>query len=142
MTTDLDTLLGINTPVNPQEEVDQLAVALIHVRTQLEELKKKEQAIEDAIWVRTPDEVGEEIIDGNQYSFIVSRSEQWKWDSDKIESKLPTVPVPQHVKVKYSIDKKQFVAMSDTEQQDWIDALERKPGSPKVKAVPKAIANT
>lgn len=134
-TPDLDTILGIGKsaqPQSPQEEIDQLAIRLIEVRERIAYYKAQEVAIEDMIWTRTPDDVGDAAVDGNQYSFIVSRTEQWKWDSEKIESKLPTVPVPPHVKVKYTVDKKKYLALSDTEQNDWLDALERKPSNPKV----------
>ncbi len=139
-TPDLDTLLGIGVPqkpLSPQEEVDMLAIKLIEIRAQLETLKAQEQAIEDAIWTRTPDDVGDAAVDGDQYSFVVSRSEQWKWDSQKIEAKLATVPLPHHVKAKYTIEKRKYLAMTDTEQKDWIDALERKPSNPKVSVVQK-----
>lgn len=141
-TPDLDTILGIGVPqkpLTPQEEIDMLAIKLVDVRAQLEKLKAQEQAIEDAIWTRTPDDVGDASVDGDQFSFVVSRTEQWKWDSTKIESKLATVPLPHHVKAKYSIDKKKYLAMTDIEQQDWIDALERKPSSPKVTVVTKTV---
>lgn len=141
-TPDLATLLGIGvppTPLTPQEEIDQLAIRLLDVRAQLAALKAQETAIEDAIWTRTPDDVGEAAVDGNQYSFIVARTEQWKWDSEKIEAKLATTPLPTHVKAKYSIDKKKYMALTDTEQKDWIDTLERKPSNPKVSVVPKAV---
>lgn len=134
-TQDLDTILGINAsgqPRTPQDEVDLLAVKLLSVNEQIEALKAVKESIEDAIWTRTPDEVGDHAVDGTQYSFTVSRSEQWKWDSNKIESKISTVPLPPHVKAKYSIDKKMYKAMSAQDQQDWIDTLEVKPSRPKI----------
>jgi len=139
-TPDLDTILGIGTPqkpLTPEQEIDLLAVKLLDVRHQIEKLKLQETAIEDAIWTRTPDDVGDAIVAGQQYDFVVSRSEQWKWDSTKIESKIPSVPLPSYVKAKYTIDKRQYQALPDAEQQNWIDALERKPSSPKVKVAEK-----
>lgn len=144
-TTDaLDAMLGITpaqastlTPQQAQTEIDTLAESLIDARAKRDALDALIQKIEDAIWTRTPDEVGEVAIDGAQYTFTVSRGETWKWDSDKIGSKIVTSPLPECVKVKYSIDKKKYKNMSASEQSDWIDALEIKTASPKVSVVKK-----
>ena len=136
---EIDAILGIgvSTQMSPQDEIDALAVRLIALRDQREQLDNQIQAIEDRIWSSTPEEVGDAVIEGTQYAFVVSRNEQWKWDSKIIEALVPTVPVPDHVKVKYTVDKRKFSAMDDTEKAPWLPALERKPGNPKIKTALK-----
>lgn len=135
---ELDEILGIGHAIAPEEEIDKLASELISVRSQIEQLKLREQAIEDSIWTRTPDQPGEAVVDGKQLSFLVTRSEKWSWDSDKIATKIVTVPVPEHIKVKYSVDKKKYLALPAQDQHDLLDALERGPGKPSVKVFNKS----
>lgn len=141
---EINAILGITAPATnkpsktPAQEIDVLAEKLISVRAQIDELKSLETHIEDAIWARTPEEVGEVAVEGDQYTFTVTRSELWKWDSDKLEQKIPTLPVPDHINVKYSVDKKKFHLLAKPEQDDLLDALERKPGAPRVRAMKKS----
>lgn len=62
---------------------------------------------------------------------------RFTWDSEGIEKKIATVAVPDIVKVKYTLDKKKYLALPPAEQKDWFDVLERRPGSPRVKVSKK-----
>lgn len=138
-TPDLDTLLGIGTPMSPARIYDEKAKRLLAVREQIKALKEEETAITDSIWTLTPDEPGEfSIDDGEQYSFSVSRTELWKWDSKKLEvlaSKNPIVGGA--VKSTFSLDKKEHPSLLSVLEPHYIKeldaALTRKPGAPRVK---------
>lgn len=132
-TPDIDTLLGIGAAPTKGEEYDRIATRLLTVREAIETLKLEEQELTDKIWTLTPDEPGEFFVAGDQYSFTVSRSELWKWDSSKIEAKLALPALPDYVKATFSVDKRKYLGMDKTEQADLHDALTTKPGAPRVK---------
>lgn len=71
----LDEILGIGAGLTPEEKLDATAARLISVNEQILKLKAEKEALEDTIHVLTPDEAGEAVVEGKQYSFLVERSE-------------------------------------------------------------------
>ena len=136
----LDKLLGFgpSSPLTPQQEIDSIASKLIVLRAQSEELSSQIKTLENAIIVRTPDEPGDYTLEGERQSVMVSRSELWNWDSEMVASKIPTVPVPDFINVKYGVNRKMFAAQTTATQSDFLPALTRKPGAPRIKISDKA----
>jgi hypothetical protein len=88
-------------------------------------------AKEIAAWF--PEEPGEHsqvLADGMVVQ--VKRSENWTWDSEKLLALFASVPLPVHVKVKYSVSKREFLRLTEAEQKELISALTRGLGSPRV----------
>lgn len=137
MTDPLDEILGIGTGLTQEEMLDVTAARLLSVNEQIEKLKAEKEALEDRIHVLTPDEAGVAVVSGKQYEMMVTRSEIFTWDSEEIMKKIATVTLPDIVKVKYSLDKKKYLSLAPSEQKDWFDVLERKPGSPRIKVTKK-----
>lgn len=137
-TPDLETILGIGVAPTKEKEYDTKAARLLAVNEQLKALKEEKQQLEDAIWTLTPDEPGEFIIEGEQYAFQVSRSELWKWDSNKLEALAASNPhVSAVVESKFSLPKKEYAPLLSMLPAPEIKRLEetltRKPGKPRVK---------
>lgn len=137
MTNPIDEMLGIATSATKEEKLDAAGIRLLYVTEQIEKLKLEKEALEDTIHVLTPDEPGEFVVEGKQYSFAVIRSEIFSWDSEEIQKLVPTVTLPDIVKVKYTLDKKKYLSLPPSEQKEWYSTLERKPGSPRVKVSKK-----
>lgn len=135
---DLETILGIGTAPTEESKYDAKAARLLAVREQIKSLKEEETALEDEIWILTPDEPGEFLIQGEQYEFNVSRSELWKWDSAKLEKLAArSTHVASVVKSTFSLDKKEHLPLlgilAPAEVKELEDALTRKVGAPRVK---------
>jgi len=115
---------------------------IMAVREQLKSLKEEERRIEDAIWTQTPDDVGDFAVDGEQLSFTVSRSELWKWNSDKLEAIGAKVAVIGNiVKTKSSISRSDYntiaASLQPSERKELEDALTRKTSKPRIKITNK-----
>ncbi len=139
--TDLDDILGIGkptTPPTPSQQIDMIAKKLIELRAIKKDVSSQISMLEDTIASKVNAEPGEFIVAGEQLDFFVTRSEVWSSDSRAIEAKLPTVPVPDFIKVKYSIDKKKFKTLPLSDQQEYLHALTRKPGKAKIQVAEKA----
>lgn len=80
-----------------------------------------------------PEEAGEHtqvLADGTVVE--VKRSETWNWDSDALEAMFATTPLPDHVKRKFSVNKKDYLRLPEEDQKELRQALTRGLGSPRV----------
>ena len=134
---DIDQTFGIATTAKPEERYDAVAKRLLEVNEKLKELKSEKTKLEDEIWTLTPEEAGEEIVKGDQYSFLISRTELWKWDSKKIEATLALPSLPDHITVKFSVDKGEYNKLDAKSQRELSEALTVSAGKPRVKVITK-----
>lgn len=136
---DLDRALGLSglpplQPVSLTDPIDVRAERLLQLRALRDRLDTEIEGIEDYIASMTPEEPDTEaFVHGKQYCMSVSRSETWSWDNKKVADKVGgTTEVNDFIKVKYTVDKKKFQHQDAATQSCFMDALTRKPGSPKV----------
>jgi hypothetical protein len=61
-----------------------------------------------------------------------SRSEVWSWDQEYLEQLFAAGTAPEHVKVRYSVDKRRFEHLPDDEKKLLIPALTRKAGKARI----------
>lgn len=80
-----------------------------------------------------PEEPGDHtqvLVDGTVVE--VKRSETWNWDSGALEAMFATTPLPDHVKRKFSVTKKDYLRLSEEDQKELRPALTRGLGAPRV----------
>ncbi len=134
---DIDAALGIGHKAPQEKEIDVIALQLFKINEQIEQLKVAQRALEDKIWTQTVEEEGEVVLSGDRFDAVVTRKKSEKWDSDVLESLLPTQPLPDYVKMKLSIDNKKYKALPQSEQLSLLPALTVGVTKPKVTIKPK-----
>ncbi len=144
MTTPLtvDEIFG-SAPTSPEDTLDAVGARLVWVNEQLAAFKDEKKKLEDKVWTMTEEEPGEVELSGAQYSFIVARSEQWKWNSEKLETLAASNPhVDAVVQSSFKLTPKNYEALKSTlphpELVKLDDALTRGVGKPRVKVTKKA----
>ena len=123
--------------VSPQDHIDSLAEELLRLREIVDATKEKISKIEDEISYMTEEEPGTTAITGTQYDMFVDRSELWSWDSDILESKVGLPVLPDFITMKLGISRTKFQALSSVDQAEYMHALTRKCGSPRIKVQKK-----
>ena len=98
-------------------------------------LKADLDYLADDILSHFPEEPGSHdcLIDDN-LRIVVSIQERWSWDERKLqEIASDKDAMPDCVKEKLVVDKRKFQRLSEQEQDEYLDALTRKPGSATIK---------
>lgn len=139
----LDDIFGGSGGLTREDQLDATAMRLLYVKEQIKALKEEQQALEDKVWTLTPDEAGEATVESKQFSFVVSRSELWKWNSPDLEVLAASNPfVGAVVKSKFSLPKNEYQPLMDKlpapEAKKLQDTLTRTVGKPRIKIIKKA----
>lgn len=96
----------------------------------IEKLSARMDVLKDEILSEFPEEAGQqEMRVGNKLTVIVKRAERWTWDADLLDSIFDgSQELPPHVKKRFSVDKRKFQGLDDTQKRELLPALTRKPG--------------
>lgn len=95
-------------------------------------LSQKLENLRDTLVASFPEDPGEFSQVVGAYVLTLKRGETWSWDSDKLSEFYLTGVMPDYVSKKLSIPKRAFQKLDQSEQEALLDALERKPGSPRL----------
>lgn len=118
------------------EVVDRTAPALLEAWAALEEAKTKvKHLIEDVVRF-APEVPGEVIINGNLYAIQIKRGERFEWDSEVLSALYgDKEALPDHIKMKLTVDKKRYDRMSEEDREALKSALTIKLSAPSVEVV-------
>ena len=118
------------------EVVDRTAPALLQAWAELEEAKKKVKHLTEDVVRFAPEVPGEVVINGNLYAIQIKRAERLEWDSEVLAAIYAgRDDLPEHIKMKLSVDKKRYDRMSELDREDLRSALTIKLSAPTVEVV-------
>ncbi len=136
-----------NTPPQPQaqapaqtaaEDATEKAVEatireLIEVETKEDQLKQRKKELQGVIEGQFPEgEIGEWMRKFGGYQVTFKRGEKLEWDTDALKALVDAGEVPDHIKLKLSVDKRKYDALPQPERDKLLPALTVKPGTTKI----------
>lgn len=123
-------------PSPPSKALDALAKQHLEVSQQIEELMNTLGQIENEIAHAFPEEAGETALSTDGYEIVCNRSERWSWDKKILETIFAQGDLPDYVKRSMSVDKRKFLKLPTSEQEQIKSALTRTLDKPKIKVIP------
>lgn len=111
-------------------------VALVEEFARLAEqhviVSQKLDTLKDTLVASFPEDPGEFSQVVGSYVLTLKRPENWSWDTEKLADHYLSGALPDYVTKRLSIPKKAFLKLEESEREALLDALERKPGSPRL----------
>ena len=113
--------------------IEEAVARYAELTQRLNDLKEQADFCKDIILGHFNEEPGEEIqiIDDNRV--IVAIPEKWTWDQDCLEQIVDEDEMPDFVTNKLSVDKRKFTALEPEQREEYLSALTRSPGTPRIK---------
>lgn len=124
-------------PDEIKHDLDKVADRLLYLREIKEKISNEMKKLEDEIVSQVPIDIGDFFVSGANSDFTVSRNELFSWDDEVFSALVPTLPLPDYIKVSYSIPKKDYKGLDETTRKSFEPALTRKPGAAKIKIAKK-----
>lgn len=95
--------------------------------------KDKLDRIATKVCSHIPEEIGEQIKEVGDVRVIVTRGERFDWDQDLMAQLLNDMDaLPDHVKKRYTVEKRRYEKLPPEDQQLLMPALTRKAGPAKI----------
>lgn len=106
---------------------------LIEVEAKEDQLKQRKKELQGVIECQFPEgEIGEWMRKFGAYQVTFKRGEKLEWDTDTLKELVEAGEVPDHIKLKLSVDKRKYDALPQNEKDKLLPALTIKPGTVKI----------
>ena len=116
--------------------LEEMAKQHLEVSSDIEKLKAKLEQLEGEMAHLFPQEAGERSYTTDTYEVMCNRTERWSWDKDELEKIFGTNELPDYVKRSMTVDKRKFLKLAHSEQEQLKHALTRTLDKPKIKVIP------
>lgn len=98
----------------------------------MEKMGQRIKSLREQIAERVPNEPGEHEIKTRSRRVVVKIPEKMSWDTDVLDAKFASTPLPDYVNKRLNIPKAKWEKLSEEERADLRSALTRSPGTPKI----------
>lgn len=106
---------------------------LVETEAKEDVLKQRKKELLAIVEAQFPQgEIGEWMRKFGNYQVSFRRGEKLEWDTDILKSLVDAGEVPDHIKLKLSVDKRKFDALPQHEKNTLLPALTIKPGTVKI----------
>jgi Holliday junction resolvase-like predicted endonuclease len=122
-------------PPEKSSRLEELAKDYLRLKEQAEIIKTKLDVVSAEIASHTPEEPGEFSLRAGKKVIVVKRSEKWTWDSEALEALYGGRALPEYVKRKLSVARKDYDRLDADVQAELNKALTRSPSAPRISVV-------
>jgi hypothetical protein len=117
-------------------EIDRLAEEMFEAQAALEQAKERVKRVNASIARFSPEVPGETILNGSRWRVSVKRGTRYEWDDDILHEIYGPEEMPDHVRVRLSVDKRVYDALPLEDRAILAPALTVKLTSPAIEVAP------